>query len=275
MALYCANKAAAPTFTGTKYEIVTIGNYMYMYLKDSGELTINADAEYDLFCVGGGSSGKRDGGVVGYGHGGGSGYTTTKTAQKLASGTKLTVIIGAGGVAHTSGNFSNAGSETSIGTLCVASGGLATTSLTTRFASDGGSGGGGGGYDYEDEDGTYSGAPGKGGSDGSDGSNGGGSGSTRAAGGEGQGTTTRAFAETTGTLYAGGGGGGCFVDGGSYAWRALGGDGGGGAGAGNGYAAVAGTANTGGGGGGGGGGKNPSAGGAGGSGLAIIRWKIA
>ena len=119
------------------------------------------------------------------------------------------------------------------------------------FGGNGGSGGGG--MD--------------GGNGGSNGSNGGSS--YLYGGGTGQGTTTREFGESEGTLYSGGGGGG--INGG------FGGPGGGGNGASVIHfdnqtiynAGTAGQAGTGGGGGGGnnGGGEQP-----GGSGIAIIRW---
>ena len=63
--------------------------------------------------------------------------------------------------------------------------------------------------------------------------------------GKGQGTTTREFGESTGTLYAGGGGAG-----GNGSAQAKGGSGGGGNGAWNGNPQTSGAANTGGGGGG-------------------------
>jgi hypothetical protein len=113
------------------------------------------------------------------------------------------------------------------------------------FGANGGSGGGGGIQSSDNK--SYSGA---GGSDGSDGS---GAVSNGQAddfyrGGEGQGSTTRAFADAGGILYAGGGGG-CYRSvGTTTGYPGAGGAGGGGKG---GYAwkyqAVAGTPNTGGG----------------------------
>ena len=152
------------------------------------------------------------------------------------------------------------GSSTSVAEIS-ASGGYAGAS---KNGGNGGSGGGAAGYVKV------------GGNGGSDGGNGGDSkyatvsntavtGWTDTFGGTGQGTTTRAFGEPDGTLYAGGGGGmGTY----GIAW---GGSGGGGRGywAANytgtitSYSPIEGTANTGGGGGGGA---------AGGSGVAIIRW---
>ena len=82
--------------------------------------------------------------------------------------------------------------------------------------------------------------------------------------GKGQGTTTREFGESTGTLYAGGGGAG-----GNGSAQAKGGSGGGGNGAWNGNQPTSGAANTGG----GGGGMyyNLTNVGKGGSGIAVIR----
>ena len=96
-----------------------------------------------------------------------------------------------------------------------------------------------------------------------------------APGGVGQGTTTRAFGESEGTLYAGGGGGGHNGAGGEFTAGGVGGSGGGGNGGCRNYLTInafstPGAVNTGGGGGGaaGGGVKGSD----GGSGVAIIRW---
>ena len=82
--------------------------------------------------------------------------------------------------------------------------------------------------------------------------------------GKGQGTTTREFGESTGTLYAGGGGAG-----GNGSAQAKGGSGGGGNGAWNGNQPSSGAANTGGGG--GGMYSNLTNVGKGGSGIVVIR----
>lgn len=266
--LFYSSELTQPTYTGT-WEVTTIGNYKYMYLKDSGTLTINDAGSYDLFCVGGGASGARYAGYVGAHCGGSSGKTATALQKQLSAGTALTVTIGAGGVAHTSGYQTNAGGATSIGSLCSAVG-ATNAGMSGTKAGTGGSGGGRGGYaSVDDNDNLDTRTPNNGGSDGDN------------ADGTGQGTTTRAFGESSGTLYAGGGGGGFYNDAGSSYNKEGGSGGSGGGGKGSGYnssgtryAAVAGTNNTGGGGGGGANGSDKS-GAAGGSGLAIIRWKIA
>lgn len=271
-----------PIFDGT-YSITTAGGYKYMYLKSSGTLTIVDKAEYDLFCVGGGGGGGGDGG-----HGGCGGYTTTKKALTISAGS-YTVTVGAGGVPHSDyydedleydvySEYGGDGGTSKIvigSTTISAKGGEGGNGAGTY--TKGGSGGGASGYDWSDDE-----LNSNGGNGGYDGNNGYyvayGETAQRLKGSGGQGTTTRAFAETSGTLYAGGGGGGVYNT--SYI-AGAGGAGGGGAGTGKRITAgTGGTANTGGGGGGSGiGGSTsntkyyPRA--QGGSGLVIIRWKAA
>lgn len=212
------------------------------------------------FVVGGGGSGGNwsnrypfDAG------GGGGGYTNTGTFN-VTPGQPVAITIGAGG------NLSNGGT-TSISGFISASGGY------TGYVIGGGNGGSGGAAGGINR---FAG--------GTDGGNGGGRGSTLV-GGTGQGRTTRAFGESSNTLYAGGGGGGAATNGGSIHIGGAGGAGGGGTGAyaqnGPGWAAAtSGGAGTGGGGGGGCYGEitddtryywtAPHA--PGGSGIAIIRW---
>lgn len=176
----------------------------------------------DIFAVGGGGHGGTYGGA-------GGGYTETLLAQTVVIDTEYQIAVGEGA---TSAGSSLRGGTSSFGTLLSANGGYCGTEQSLSQAASGGSGGGGG---------FTSGTGGSGGYDGS-----GGIGS-RGYNGQGQGTTTREFAEDGKTLYAGGGGG---------APNGTGGAGGGGA------VAKAGTTNTGGG---GGSGAN------GGSGIVIIR----
>jgi hypothetical protein len=224
--------------TNTADKIVTVNPGTFFNIQQSGTLEITVSGAYaiaphvktvDLFCVGGGGGG-------GYGNelyaGGGGGYTATLKNVVVTTSIPtrlLNCIIGA------AGDRGSNGGTTSITSLLSASGG-ATGNTYTGGA--GGSGGGGGG----------------GGSGGSNGSNGikGYSG----AGGVGQGTTTRAFGEATGTLYSGGGGG----------TQGTGGAGGGGQGPdGNGSGATGGTYY------GGGGGTNHS----GYQGIILVRWYAA
>lgn len=195
----------------------------------------------DIFCVGGGGGGDASGGC--------GGRTTTAKAKTVTAGTSYTVTVGAGGSAG------NSGGNSSFGSLASAAGGGGPGGA-------GGSGGGGSGL-YITSSNKANG--GNGGSDGSNGTNGYGTDGFR--NGSGQGSTTRAFGSSNGSLYAGGGGGA-----GDYNCSAgTGGSGGGGAGGSihdsNPRAGGNGTANTGGGGGGG------SHGGSGGSGIIIIRNK--
>ena len=197
-------------------------------LYESGTLTLYPGT-YDFFLVGGGGAGNTGGG--------GGGYTQTYKSLQVSSSTRADVIVGS-----TSGVTSVNHSNLTPSTL-EANGGKTPS---TFYGGSGGSGGGGyGGY-----------------SGGSDGGNG--QGDTYA-GGAGQGTTTRAFGEDGGTLYAGGGGGGS----GGNSSNGYGGAGGGGRGGGTSSSGVSGTANTGGG---GGGDYQARVPGQGGSGIIIVRW---
>lgn len=219
-------------------------------LLSSGEFKSLDDNSIDIFCVGGGAGGGNRSGTSGS-SGGGGGYTATRLNNKITANTRIDVTIGNGGA---NGSTGSNGGTTSFGDILSANGGKGGRTNTTT--ADGGSAGG--------EGGTYTG--GKGGSDGA---------STSA--GSGQGTTTREFGESTGKLYAAGGGGGCNstniadydVNGGA----GSGGKGGGGNGGNYKYPAGAGMANTGSGGGGGQGTNSASHpnGGSGGSGIVCIR----
>lgn len=227
----------------------------------SSQTWIVPDGVYtiEVFLVGGGgASGTNRQGSCG-------GYTKTQT-MSVTPGQVVPVAIGAG---CPSGTFNYKGGTTSFGILSVEGGDLPA----------GGSGGGSGDYGSR-----YP----IGGTGGSNGSNGGKAhnqsgdeytGSLNL--GTGQGTTTRAFGEPTGTLYAGGGGGTGIAYGGDsssyYVGSGKGGAGGGGAGGMyNTYSSSGhewgedGKPNTGGG---AGGGVNSTASvKSGGSGIAIVRW---
>lgn len=196
------------------------------------------DGRIDLFLVGGGGGGGKryQAGGAYNGGGGGGGYTKTVKAITVSPNTSYTITVGAGGSANTNGGTTSAFSNT-------ASGGKGPTYDSNTYV--GGAGGSGGGHGNTNT-GVSSSA---GGSDGGDG----GSGS------EGQGTTTREFGISGGTLYSGGGGGS----------KSAGGEGGGANGATySGGGSINAAANTGGG---GGGSENPSSAGSGGSGIVIIR----
>lgn len=232
----------------------------------------------DVFLVGGGGSG----GAGGNGGGGGGGYTKTQTLS-VASKETLNVVVGAGGTAciykqsgcnYSYGNMrSNHGKPSQIlrgsTVLAQADGGrgperksgLMTGS--THHNSEGGNGGSGGGP------GNHSGISLNGGSNGSGGGDGQSSSSQNPPkGGKGQGTTTRAWGETSGTLYSGGGGGADTTT----SRYGVGGSGGGGAGAAKGGNGGNGTPNTGSGGGSSDTKSTTSYSGAGGSGIVLIRW---
>lgn len=226
----------------------------------------------DVFCVGGGSGGYYGNEASGWdvgGAGGGGGYTKTVTGIAVSGGQSLSITVGSGGGggsrsdnyrAPTAGGTSSVSRSGTV--LCSASGGKITDDPDYGYGSNGGSGGG----DGADALNRYRERAGRGGSNGSDGS---GAGEYDEAydtyGGNGQGTTTRAWGSSSGTLYSGGGGGGALD---TY-MPGPGGSGGGGAG--GGWRSVAGTANTGGG---GGGGKhdNNGDGAAGGSGIVLLRF---
>ncbi len=118
----------------------------------------------------------------------GGGYTTTQINVSVTVGTQYTISIGAGGLGGTgdsNASGKDGGNTTAFG--ATANGGK--TGTTKTLGGDGGSGGAG-----------YSG--GSGGIDGTDGTDGE---YDSWAGGKGQGTTTREFAESTGKLYSTGG----------------------------------------------------------------------
>ncbi len=223
----------------------------------------------DLFCVGGGSGGGSGDGIspANAGGGGAAGYTTTQKAISVTPGQQINIIIGAGGAG---GDWINGSGVSNAGGLskvtingqdyCIANGGAGTYS-------SGGKGGTGGGGAGKMVSGSGSQSAGNGGSNGSDGFEGYGY------PGIGQKTTTRAFGESSNTLYAGGGGGGGNGQR-DNSWRGFGGAGGGGNGSdAMGNAGSSGGAGTGSGGGGGYQyGSKPGGGYYGGSGICLIRW---
>lgn len=153
----------------------------------------------DIFCVGGGG-----GGTLGNGAGAGGGYTFTVSNARVTKGTTYAAIVGAGGLGRTNGGGTPTdGGDSSFGSLCTAKGGQssAVRQVTNQAApaytvGSWSCGGSGGGQQY-------------GGLGGADGANGGiAPGKTDTSDQykcAGQGTTTRAFGESTGTLYSTGG----------------------------------------------------------------------
>lgn len=236
------------TYTGDyKIEDGETENWKVRFLTGGTLVFKSTPPAIDVFCVGGGAGGQRneDSGYDPCRPGGGGGYTKTTKNVAVKKGESYQIVIGAGGAGLDyvkGGSYGNNGGATSA-FGCTAKGGYAAyAGLGLLPGGNGGSGGGGAG-----------------GAGGSNGGNGVGSKTTDAYGngiptncrGQGQGTTTKAFGEADGELFAGGGGG---------SWNnepsQPGGAGGGG------DAWKAGTANTG-----GGGGCCAS----GGSGIVIIR----
>lgn len=226
---------------------------------NSGTFTVPAGVTaIDVFLVGGGGGSGTEY-EDGFG-GAGGGYTLTEKNLAVTPGSTANILIGAGGD----------GTDGSPTTFTIDSKTLTANGGSMSYRAVGGAGGSGGGGG-----GQYQIVAGNGGSDGSNGfastpyNNG-----TQAFtydGGVGQGSTTRAFEESDGTLYAGGGGGAWSPTGYTGA-RGFGGAGGGG----NGQEvfsttniATGGTANTGGG---AGGHYDATSNGVGGSGIAIVRW---
>lgn len=272
------------------------GTYYYSGAKDANTYTIARGiktfassqtwtvparvTKIDIFCVGGGGSGGANSNGTNWnkGAGGGGGFTATRKSLTVTPGAVYAVTVGAGGTVHTEQSddityyVSGRGGTSSFGTILSARGGQGGGAQSDNdggylaYGGDGGSGGGAGSFNIWPSYYYYI-----GGNGGSDGANGGEAKTTSDVEstnrkGTGQGTTTRAFGESGGTLYAGGGGGSSY---GSNYTAGSGGSGGGGNG-GNGSAtnngATGGTTNTGGGGGG------SRYGTTGGSGVVIVRW---
>ena len=208
----------------------------------------------DLFGIGAGGSGYQayngSGSIRCSGDGGGSGYTHTVKNIPISEGQVLACVVGSGGISSNGGGTSV--SRSGVTLLSAAGGGKSGGGL----GGNGGSGGGGGTRELSSE--NY-GSPGSGGQNGNNGSSG------YVKGGKGQGTTTRAFGEASGTLYGDGGGAG-----GAYGTAgAVGGSGLGGRGGERGNPGMNGTPNTGSGG--GGAGASGGSGGAGGRGGILLR----
>lgn len=255
-----ASRMPLYTYTGTKNDINDgneggIQNWQIDFLT-SGTFTPQLNMEVDIFCVGAGGGGGAGSSTNGSGKGGGAGgFTKTVKKVSLVGGTAYTVTVGAG-VVKAEGGASSVKQGSTV--LCTANGGKASSSLN---GASGGSGGGAVGLVNDDARG------GQGASNGANAAN-----TSVASGGQGQGTTTRKFEDSNGTLYAGGGGGSFYGADASLYGKGV--DGGGNGGVGDYHAQykapTAGTANTGG----GGGGEPTNGSGAGtkgGSGLVSIR----
>lgn len=185
----------------------------------------------DIFCVGGGGGG--GGGSTGAdsslyrgcGGGGGGGYTKTAKNVPFDPYTQYSAIVGTGGYGGSGSTSSSVysggtGGRTSLLGIS-ANGGTGGGGGVSNDVGPGGNGGSGGGYGGDLANRK---SPGYGGTDGSD-SN------CPAYGysdkcGKGQGTTTRAFGESNGELFASGGDGGTDSQGGTSSLAGSGGGGG-------------------------------------------------
>ena len=203
---------------------------------ESGNFRLSpAVTAFDAFLVGGGGSGAVCVGERRACSGAGGGYTNTLLDIEN-DGSEFTATIGAGGVTNmssTGASNGNTGGATTLthngATLATADGGKRGTysnidSATAYRTAAGGDGGSGGGCGYV---GRYGGRATDGGSDGSNGADN--TYNTTVSGGTGQGTTTRAFGESSGKLYCGGGGAAAVCDDGDADsfYSGYGGDGGG------------------------------------------------
>ena len=191
------------TYTGEYQIIDDSDNNWRIKLLTSGTFVAKSDLLLDIFAVGGGGGGGNY--SSGYGaSGGGGGYTTTQLSQYIEKNKSYEIIIGNGGeIATVGGN--------TTGFNVIANGGYnGTTSVYKDYDTScelGGRGGSGGGSAYaysttQSESSFYA----------TNGGTNGGKGGTinsvyTIQGAEGQGTTTKEFAEETGTLYSGGGAG--------------------------------------------------------------------
>ena len=240
----CANETVGdtPYFTYTG-DCTTIddgdGNWRIKFLTD-GEFTSTLNILIDAFLVGGGGGGASNIGGSMYGNsggGGGGGYTSNTVTQLIANQT-YEITIGEGGAENVNGGDT------------IAFGSYAHGGFTGFQTVAGGAGGscGGGGAGVGNTNGCED---GKSGTDNS---------------GTSQGTSTREFGESTGTLYSGGGGGG-----GGDGYSGGKGGAGGGADGGISYSSNGANADNNTGGGGGGGAYRTGKGGSGGSGIVVIR----
>jgi hypothetical protein len=266
--------AIVPYATGGDI-IMTDGTYWYHTFLSSGTFTPAKGLTVDYLVVagGGGGGGGANASDNRAGGGGGAGGFLTSTGFSCASGTGLTVTVGAGGAGG--GNSANGtnGSNSVFSSITATGGGYGGRGNVAAGAT-GGSGGGGGSQLAAGGSGT-SGQGNAGGNGYYNGGGGGGgasaAGTTAAARGGAGGNGTASSYSGSSVSYAGGGGGG-----GMASPRAAGGTGGGGGGATDGTNnAIAGTPNTGGGGGGGvHDGSTLSTSGSGGSGIVLVRYLV-
>lgn len=200
--------ASSPTATESDLDYLVeyeAGGWKVKFLSvGTGYLIMKTGAIVDAFLVGGGGTGSSlynvetdvqvgpGGTIIEYGGGGGGGYTLTQKSLTLTPGNVYTVVVGA---SDTASSFSTGdASEWDEQTYTAAPG----EGWSHAMGGNGGSGGAPRGTYWTVNGQYYSGSIQEfGGTNGSD--------SPKSGGGKGQGTTTREFGETSGTLYSDGG----------------------------------------------------------------------
>ena len=263
-----AQRPASPVVGMIRYNTST--SYYEVYTSAGWAFLSSTSYDYNIeyLVVAGGAGGGND-----IGGGGGAGGYRTASGFTISGGTTYTITVGAGGAAVTNGSNSVFGSITST------AGGAGAT--LNGAGSAGGSGGGSGGRSGSGGAGnTPSTSPSQGNAGGTGLNNAqfpcGGGGGAGGVGGNASGTIAGSggvglqWPASSGTYYAGGGGGST-QSGGTGGAAGLGGGGVGGTST-NSYVGTAGTANTGGGGGAGGYGSSTINGANGGSGIVRIRY---
>ena len=268
---YFSCRAYATCSAGTMYGGFYNANaktYKELWLTytSSGSYTIPTGyTKFDAFAVGGGGGTLHSGSnTVGQScNGAAGGKTGTIRNVAVTSGNVINIVVGAGQVQAYRDNKGGTSSISLGGTTLLTAEGGGGQYTNDWYMAKGGSGGGGGAstssYPYA----------GNGGADGNNGYGSGSSSHTQSLNAQGgQGSTTSAWGNPSGTLYGGGGGGGVH---GGIPSPGAGGAGGGGAGGGHSYNGGNGSANTGGGGGGGGGhSRTTSTSSNGGSGIVLL-----
>lgn len=200
----------------SKVEVVKDGTgswKIYFYESGTFKTSYPDSNSVDIFLAGGGGGGGSGVVITNGGPGGGAGgVTLTSSNGSIVTNTEYVVTVGAGGELSTAGGDTSFIGGTYELTAAGGTGGGASSYMGAAKGGSGGSGGGGGGgCGLNVGTSTWGGgAGGAGGTNGGNGKNGstGYSGAGASTGGTGQGTTTREFGESAGTLYSSGGKGG-------------------------------------------------------------------
>jgi len=199
--MYC-NTSVGTIYSGYKEIIGSPTARSMQTFTASGTFTVpNNVRSIDIFVVGAGGGGHSRSGTGNYSNyyasGGGGGYTSTKKAYNVTPGQQFPIVVGI------CPKTTSTGGESSFGSIVTAAGGKTGGTCANHRAADGADGGSGGAATHHHGQIT---TPGKDGSSGGDvapyeyDEN-----THSATGGIGQGRTTRAFAESNGTLYSNGG----------------------------------------------------------------------